>query len=574
MKRHIKALVAGALASGLLLATAGAAFAYPAPPWEPDHSLSDEGNLTFYDASGNIINSGSMSTLIPYIATDGTPGAVYDGSATLYGVVAQAGLTPEQWAAPAPEQMSGTETFPNASYPPPLNVGPHAVVSNEGAANAGNETIATLVSDQPPPAADAGTAYEDVYQLRLVTSGSGGVDPGFWETDILVNPSAGTWQQIYPATTTTNTLTVSPASPQTQGTTLNLTDTVVPSTATGTVQFFADGSTSLGTAAVSGGVASTTNNTLAAGSHSLTAVFTPGDSTSYMPSTSTAVPYTINAVVQQSTTTTLGVDTGAGAAFSPVTFTATVSPTAAGTVTFAETPTGTVLGTASVNTGTGQAVFVDSSLAAGPYSVDAAFAAANPAAFGNSTSSAVNFTLAQGSFVAGFTETQTVVGTIPAGTIVINTPYTASNPLNLGTLTLNAAATQFSATATFTDITITDTRAGAFSITAKAQSYNMTDGSGGTINAENEGLTGLVTSYIPGNGINATTDPVTTFDNPAANPAVSPSDPGAQGLALFGHTIATVPNGPGSFTMNGTFTLNAPSSTPAGTYTGLVVFTV
>ncbi|HLI56010.1 MAG TPA: putative Ig domain-containing protein [Actinomycetota bacterium] len=282
------------------------------PPWEPDHSLTDEGNLTFYDASGNVITGGNTADLIPYIATDGTPGVIYDTGATLYGVVAQAGLTPEQWAAPAPEQMTATEPFPNASYPAPLNAGPHAVVSNEGAANAGNETIATLVSDQPPPAADAGTAYEDVYQLRLVTSGSGGVDPGFWETDIMV--SGSTWTQIYPvpsnAVNTTTTLSVSPPSPQSSGTPLFLTATVTPSSATGTVQFLADGSAVGTTATVSAGVASTSIPSLSVGSHSLSAQFVPGSPGDFNSSTSAGVPYTINSAGASLLVSTLSLPNG------------------------------------------------------------------------------------------------------------------------------------------------------------------------------------------------------------------------------------------------------------------------
>jgi hypothetical protein len=144
--------------------------------------------------------------------------------------------------------------------------------------------------------------------------------------------------------------------------------------------------------------------------------------------------------------------------------------------------------------------------------------------------------------------------------------------LNLGVLTLNPAATQFSATATFQNIAISDTRSGSQPITAKAQSSNMTSGAN-IINSQNLGLTNLVPTFTPGNGIQA--GQVITFNNPAANPAVAPGASGSLGLGgPTAHTIATVSSGPGSFSMNGTLTLNAPSSTPAGTYTGTITFTV
>src|SRR2546421_4034085 len=79
------------------------------------------------------------------------------------------------------------------------------------------------------------------------------------------------------AQNTTTTLTVPPPSPQTVGTTVNLTATVAPSTATGTVQF-KDGAANIGApVTVSGGVATTSTSSLTVGTHSLSAVFTPGN---------------------------------------------------------------------------------------------------------------------------------------------------------------------------------------------------------------------------------------------------------------------------------------------------------
>ncbi|MFB6397929.1 Ig-like domain-containing protein [Polymorphospora lycopeni] len=87
-----------------------------------------------------------------------------------------------------------------------------------------------------------------------------------------------------PATDTTTTLTVTPDGSQPADTPLTLTATVAPNSATGTVRFL-DGQTELGTAAVAQGTAAFTA-TLAVGTHSLKAVFTPADATAYRPSES------------------------------------------------------------------------------------------------------------------------------------------------------------------------------------------------------------------------------------------------------------------------------------------------
>ncbi|MGW3953461.1 Ig-like domain repeat protein [Streptomyces sp. NPDC004752] len=94
-------------------------------------------------------------------------------------------------------------------------------------------------------------------------------------------------------TATTTTLTAAPAGPVVEGTSVKLTAAVAPNTAAGTVQF-KDGTKALGSpAAVSAGTASLTTTALAAGSHSLTAEFTPSDASAYAPSTSAALPYTV-----------------------------------------------------------------------------------------------------------------------------------------------------------------------------------------------------------------------------------------------------------------------------------------
>jgi hypothetical protein len=100
-----------------------------------------------------------------------------------------------------------------------------------------------------------------------------------------------------PATSTTTSLSASPASPQLQGTTVTLTGTVKKTTgatataATGTIDFYS-GTTEVGAATVSSGVASAKTKTLPSGTDSLKAVYS-GNS-SYNGSTSSSQNYTVS----------------------------------------------------------------------------------------------------------------------------------------------------------------------------------------------------------------------------------------------------------------------------------------
>ncbi len=92
-------------------------------------------------------------------------------------------------------------------------------------------------------------------------------------------------------TATTTTLALDPAGSAVAGASVTLTATVAPA-AVGSVEFF-DGATSLGSATVAGGVATTATTVLAAGDHSVTATFAPTDPTAFAASASTAVSYTV-----------------------------------------------------------------------------------------------------------------------------------------------------------------------------------------------------------------------------------------------------------------------------------------
>jgi hypothetical protein len=98
--------------------------------------------------------------------------------------------------------------------------------------------------------------------------------------DAIFKPSTGAVTQVVEKYSTTTTLTSNP-NPSNLGQAVTFTAQVTstgPSAPTGTVKFL-DGSTSLGSAKVSGGVAHLTKSTLAAGTHPITAQY-QGDAAS------------------------------------------------------------------------------------------------------------------------------------------------------------------------------------------------------------------------------------------------------------------------------------------------------
>jgi len=184
------------------------------------------------------------------------------------------------------------------------------------------------------------------------------------------------------AKTNTSTALSSSANPSTYGSSVTFTATVTPSAATGTVTFN-DGSTTLGTGTLSGGKATFSTSTLTAGSHSITAAY--GGATSYNTSTSSTLTQTVN---KANTTLTLASSKNPSTYGSSVTFTATVSPSAAtGTVTFKDGST--ILGTGTVSSG--KATFGTSTLIAGSHSITAVYG--GDTNYNTSTSSALTQTV-------------------------------------------------------------------------------------------------------------------------------------------------------------------------------------
>jgi hypothetical protein len=107
---------------------------------------------------------------------------------------------------------------------------------------------------------------------------------------------------------TTTTL-ASSQNPSTFGSSINLTATVTPSAATGSLTF-KDGLTTIGTATLGHGSGSIATSALSAGSHSLTVVYV-GNS-SYAGSTSNTLTQTVDAVASSSSSSTTTQSTGHG----------------------------------------------------------------------------------------------------------------------------------------------------------------------------------------------------------------------------------------------------------------------
>ena len=473
------------------------------------------------------------------------------------------------------QQQSAATTFPNAAAPAPLTGPGFANPLVTAAAADGNLTnfLASAVLDST-------AGYANIIQIRVKDSGPGGVGSGtkYWETNIaytITDPVAGTgtWTVNDPSTqATTTTLAANPPSPQTSpASPVTLTATVAPASA-GTVTFF-EGATNLGGSTVSGGVASLNIGAPALGNHAYTAVFTPDGGTLVTGSTSSVLNYHVGAPAI-GTTTTLAVNTGTGQAFSPVTFTANVttadSSTTTGTVTFMDGAT--TIGTTPSASTSAPFVLVNSSLGQGPHSVTATFTP-DTADYNPSTSAPQAFDLTAPPCAGGGTgcvDTQNIQADIPAGTIVVNTPYHAGNPLDVP-LNLDPTASYYTGSATFQNIQVTDTRAGDLPWDLKAQSSSLVFGAN-AINGQNVGLTNWAITGTP--TVSTAAGNVTTTDAPAATPPVGPADPGTLGLGNAQHTIVHANLGLGTIAFDAKLTINAPTNLPAGTYTGTITFTV
>ena len=197
--------------------------------------------------------------------------------------------------------------------------------------------------------------------------------------------SAVVTQTVNPVNTVTSIS--STTSTSVFGQSVTFTAGVTPNTATGTFTF-KDGTKTLGTAALSGGSAAFSINSLAVGSHSITAVY--GGDTNDNGSTSSSINQTVN---KASTTIALSSPASSAKLGAAVTFTVTVNAVSPS----AGTPTGivtfkngtTTLGTATLSNG--KATFSTSSLPVGIDSITAVYG--GDSNFSSSTSNNVSLTI-------------------------------------------------------------------------------------------------------------------------------------------------------------------------------------
>ena len=152
--------------------------------------------------------------------------------------------------------------------------------------------------------------------------------------------------------------------PSPYGTNIQLSATVTPGSATGSIQFL-DGPTLLGTAVISGGPPTMYISTLSVGPHAITAVY--GGDANDEGSTSAVVTQTVN---KDASSVTVASSLNPAAYGQPVTFSADVTPSVAtGTVQFLDGST--VLGTVTVNKET--AFLTPVTLTAGTHMISVAY---------------------------------------------------------------------------------------------------------------------------------------------------------------------------------------------------------
>ena len=389
------AMVSGPLFGTLALHGAGA-FVYT-----PNAGFSGIDSFTYVAGSAAASGNLAMATILVRSATTitlGAPAATYPANGVVTVAVAATAGTPAgdvslsvdgAAAVVAPLDAGGRATFAL----PGLNAGAHALRAGYAAqgsfgassatgalsVNPGTATLAlsglTATYDGTPKAATATTSPPGlgVVSITYDASAAAPTNAGSYAVVAsLANPN-------YTAANATGTLKIAPATAVTtllpslssltfgQMVTLKATVTAPPAgTPTGSVTF-RDGTTTLGAAvALDGsGAASYLTNALAAGTHSLTAVYS-GDAND---AGSTSLPVSVT-VAKVATTTTLASSRTAAAYGASVSLTATVAPAAAtGTVLFRDGSN--TLATAVLNAGS--ATFAANALAVGVHSLTASY---------------------------------------------------------------------------------------------------------------------------------------------------------------------------------------------------------
>jgi hypothetical protein len=335
----------------------------------------------------------------------------------------------------------------------------------------------------------------------------------------------------------------------------------------GSVQF-KDGASNLGSpqSVNATGVASFTTTTLAVGSHAVTAVFTPTDTAAHSGSTSNQVTHVVNTIATSLSLTS----NDPSNQFAPANFTATVTPAAAGTVTF--TVDGSPASPVTVD-GSGVATYSTPSLAVGAHTVTAHFtpgatSGADPSDAGPITHNVAAF--------AGVSLTENVTVTVPTGTLSIALEGTEDGNVDLGTAVMDPSGDFLTASGAIDPVKIIDTRAGDPGWVASGIVTNFVKGSD-EISGFNLGWTPFVN--VGAGGLSANQAGAFVIGSPVvagneATPSSTPSDPAA-GLKAS-RTFGTAPDNSGNGTahLGADLDLNIPTDVPAGTYAAVLTLTV
>ncbi|MGX7678004.1 Ig-like domain repeat protein [Jatrophihabitans sp. DSM 45814] len=588
VKRAVAGLASCAIVGGGLLLAASSAHAAGTVDPAITGDANAQGTVSFFNATGTQIFSGSLSDLGgDYLMASSATTRTGTNKASLFAA------SPDHTKADS--SLWNAAGLTAASNWPLTTAGgaPASLVAAEGAGvpvvhvGAGDGSLAGFFAGSVN---DPTAGFDHIVQVRLEDSGPGKpAQLPFWQADVLIDTVANTWTQVFPAApvlvnTSISTPVATPTSPAPAGTTsvaLSSTLTAADSThPAGSVELF-NGATDLGPATLNAATGAITATATVANSttYSFTLAYSPASG--YNASTSSALAYTVQGPAAVTATTVSGpTSTTLGSAITlhaDVKVGATAVPAGAGSVQFVVN--GTNVGTPVLVTATG-ADFSYNPTATGSATVTGTFTPAAGQNFTTSTDTAgVTVITTAPSFNP---DPQTVVVTVPTGTLVISTPYTAANPFNLGTLQLSADGTGLSTSAPFgsnapagTDpgtldasptasvtngVTITDTRPGSTGWTASAQTTDFTGPAGNTtpIDGNNLSFTGVTPKYITGNHLQAGS--VTPSDITAFKTAKKP--------------FATTTQGPGTVNIYGTLGLTAPTSTLPGLYTATVTFTI
>lgn len=198
MKQRVTFVVGTVLAATLLstvslvAATTVLANAATTSPFDPSASGATQGTLAFYDGSGNVITSGNLGAEPAFVKANTDTGRNGDELASLYAYTPQKGVLAANWQG----QLLGAST----TYP--ITSGAPSNLLNKDQALA-KAPFLWMANDEYPdlfPNNNSDAAWQDLYQLRLYTSGPGqALDTNrYASATIAVDSGTNTWSQVYP----------------------------------------------------------------------------------------------------------------------------------------------------------------------------------------------------------------------------------------------------------------------------------------------------------------------------------------------------------------------------------------